>query len=209
MKRSALSTWLTKVAWGLVALDLLLIFIVPADADFSSLALLVIYAIWIIFTLLIATSWLIVQHRQFFSKWFGWLIPLLLIAVTSPMVQGTYSVHSANLSLFISLLFLNSAWSFGLVTILLLWYRDVGLGLVAWAWVVFIWITVILWNIQKTPLIDIIIGGLDRPGEPFPLWWFGPMACLLAWIVPLGSLSFVAHTLRLIWHECKKEGAKR
>ena len=45
-------------------------------------------------------------------------------------------VRHPNLSLLFSLLLIVSGWSVGVATAILLWYRDVGLGLIGWGLVI-------------------------------------------------------------------------
>jgi hypothetical protein len=200
VRRSGFTIWLTRLAWGLLAFDVLLIFLMPADTSFDSLLLLIAYAAWLISTLIFAPTWLIFRYRAFFRTWLGWATPLVSLVCSSIVVQGVLRINHPNLSLLFSLLFVVSVWSFGVATAVLLWYRDVGLGLIAWGSLVMIWIVLFAWRIQGN-LIELVLSSLSHPDQPSPLWWFNPLICIWGWIIPLGAISFLAHTLRLILRE--------
>lgn len=197
MKRTGLILWLTRLALGLLTFDLLLIFVVPVDTNFDSLLLLVAYTAWLIFTLVIASMWLMIRYRAFFRTWLGWVVPLILLILSSLVVQGVLPIRHPNFSLFFSMLFVVSVCSLGVATAILLWYRDVGLGLIAWGLVILVWVLLLGWRFQGN-LIELSFFNLIHPDEPPPLWWFNPLMCILGWIIPLGVISFLGHTLRLI-----------
>lgn len=202
MKKSNLGLWLTRIAGGLIILDLLLIFVVPAGITFGSLLLVIVYAAWLVFTLIIASLWLTIRYRGFFRTWPGWAIPLVLLVFSSMVVQGVLPVTHPNFSLFFAMLFVVSICSVGIATAILALYRDVGLGLVAWGLVILIWALLLSWRFQGN-LIELSVYSLIHPGEPPPLWWFNQLMCILGCVFPLGVISFVGHTLRLILRECQ------
>jgi hypothetical protein len=201
VKKSSLTLWITRLAWGLLSFDLLLIFIVPTDTNiFDSLLLMIAYAGWLILTSIIASTWLIIRYRAFFHTWPGWAVPLILLILSSLVVQNVLFVSHSNLSLFFAMLFLTSVWSVGVATAILLWYRDIGLGLMAWGLAIFIWVVLLTWRFQGNS-IELVLSSLNHPNEPSPLWWFNPLICIFGWIIPLGIVSFLGHTLRLIIRE--------
>lgn len=200
MTGSNLKVWLTRLAWGLLVFDIFLIFVVPADTNFNSLLLLIVYAAWLIFTLIVVSTWLVIRYRIFFRTWLGWISPLISLIVSSLVVQGVLSIPYPNLSFFVSMLFIVSAWSFGVATLVLLWYRDVGLGLIAWGSAIVVWLMLFAWRFQGN-LLELWLSSLNYPNEPSPLWWFNPLTCILGWIIPLGILSFLGHTIRVLIRE--------
>lgn len=200
MSRVSLKSWLTRLAWGLLALDILLIFVVPADANFSSLALLIIYSLWLIFSLLFISTWLIIRYRAFFRTWLGWAVLPVLLTTSSVVVQGVLPGLHPTLSLFFAMLFVTSVWSFGVATLILLLYRDVGLGLIAWGTAAVVWLFLLAWRFQGN-LLELWFLSLNNPNGPSPLWWFNPLMCIFGWIIPLGIAGFLWHTIRLLIHE--------
>lgn len=197
MKRMSLSLWGTRLAWTLLAFDLLLIFAVPADADLGSLVLLLAYAGWLLASLVLASAWLLIRYRKLFRAWWGWLIPVLCLFLSSMVSQNILSVGNPNLSFFFALLFIVSGCCVGVATAILLWYRDVSLSLMAWGTVIVMWALVFAWRFQGN-LIELSLQSLAHPDEPSALWWFNSLLCLGGWIFPLGVVSFLAHTVRLI-----------
>jgi hypothetical protein len=202
VRRSGLSLWMTRLAWGLLLLDLLLILIVPADASFDNLLLLIAYTLWLILSLIAIATWLIIRYRHFFRGWLGWSTPIIALVLSDMVFQGKLTVSDPNLSLFLTLLFVVSIWSVGVATAILLYYHDVGLGLMAGASAMTIWILLFAWRFQGN-LIELVFLNLVHPDEPSPLWWFNPIMCIVGWIFPLGGISFLVHTGRLIMRELR------
>lgn len=198
MNKKLLTLWLTRLAWGLLFFDLLLILVVPDDTSFGNLLLLIAYMIWLVLTLLVASTWLTIHYRAFFRTWVGWAIPLVLLAFSSLVVQGVLSI--SHLGFFFSMLFVVSFWCIGIATGILLWYRDVGLGLIAGGTILVVWVLLFVWRFQGN-LIELFILSLNHPNESSPFWWFGLLACVFDCIAPLSILSFLVHTIRLIVRE--------
>jgi hypothetical protein len=199
-KSTGLIIWLTRLAWGLGILDLLLILVVPADTSFNSLLLLIAYAVWLILSLIAASTWLIIRYRALFRTWLGWAMPLVALLFSSMVFYDILPVRHANISLIFSLLVIVSGWSIGVATAVLLWYRDVGLGLIGWGAVTMIWALLFGWRFQGN-LVELWLSGLDQLAQPSPLWWFHPLLCSFGCIAPLGIIGFLGHTVRLIVQE--------
>jgi hypothetical protein len=200
MKESALASWLTRAIWGLLILDLLLILVVPAEMSFNSLLLLVAYAVWLILSLIAISTWLIVRYRTLFRTWPGWAVPVVVLLLSSLVFYGVLPVRHPNISLLFSLLLIVSGWSVGVATAVLLWYRDVGLGLIGWGAVIVIWALLFGWRAQGN-LIDLWFSSLSQPAESSPVWWPGPLLCSFGCVLPLGVVGFLGHTVRLIVQE--------
>ncbi|MBU0512033.1 MAG: hypothetical protein KJ638_10100 [Chloroflexi bacterium] len=207
MNKSCLLFWLTRLSWGLLVLDLVSIFLVPADTDFGSLALMLVYAGWLILTLVGATTWLMVAYRGFFQTWHGWTLPVSVLVLNNLVSAGVFPISNPNLAFFFTLLNIVSAWAVGVATVILLWYRDAGLRLVALVFVIFVWTTFLAWHFQGN-LIEILFLSVNRPNEPSPLWWLNPLFCIFWWVIPLGLISFVGHTLRILAEEAKGDSSQ-
>jgi len=204
MRTSSITLWLTRLAWGLLLLDLILIFVVPTDASFGSLLLLIAYALWLILSLMAVSTWLIIRYRELFRRWPGWATPIVVLILSSMVFQGIWPVGHPNLSFFFTLLFVVSMWSVGVTTAILLCYNDVGLGMIAWGSAIMIWVLMLAWRFQGN-LIELSFFNLIHPDERPPLWWFNPLFCVFGWIVPLSAVSFLGHTLRLILREWQSQ----
>jgi len=202
MSKTSIGLWLTRVAWCVLALDTILILLVPTDVNPGNLLLLVVYALFLISSLVIGSSWLLIHYRTFFGTWLGWAVPILVFVLSGMVYGGVLPVRHPNLSLFFMLLFIVSGWCIGVSTAILLLCRDVGLRLIGLGSVIMIWALALGWRSQGS-LIQLYLSSLTSSNEPSPLWWLNTLMCIIGWIIPLGIISFLAHTLRLIWRELR------
>lgn len=204
VKTSDFTLWLTRAAWGLLLVDLIIIFAVPADMSFDSLSSLIAYALGLVLSSIGASTWLVIRYRTFFRTWIGWAATISSLIISSMITQSNPLIANPQLSLFFSMLFIVSGWCTGVATAVMLWYRDIGLGLVAWTTIVAVWIFVLAWSFQGN-LIELSLFSLSHPDEPSRLWWLNSLMCIIGWLIPLGLIGFVSHTLRLIIRECRSE----
>lgn len=203
MNKSCLIAWLTRLAWGILVFDLLLVAVVPADSSFNSQLLLIAYAVWLILSLMATAAWLIIRYRAFFRTWLGWATPILALILSMMVFAGVLPVNHPNLSFFFSLLLLVSTVCIGVATAILLWYRDVSLKLIGWISVIYIWALVLGWRFQGN-LITLYMSGLVYPNQSSQsLWWLNSLMCIVGWIVPLGIISCVGHTIKLVIRELR------
>lgn len=204
MTPSAFTLTRTPFAWGLLIFDLLLVWI-AGYIHFGNLFLGVIYVAGSILTLLVTSSWLIIYYRGFFRTWLGWTASLLPVTLSSLVVQKVLPVRYPPASFFFTTLFIVSIWGVGLTTGILLWYRDVGLRLIAWGSVILVWMMAVAWRIQGN-LIQLAFMYFNHPpDQPPPLWWFNTLLLMMFWMVPLGVVSFIRHTRRLVRREWRGE----
>ena len=197
MKKSSFLTWVTRLSWALVFLDLLLIFLVPTKIDTDNLTLMIAYAVWLILTVFLATTSLMIIYRGLFQSWVGWVIPIIILVFSTLVSSGPFQIHNPRLSLFYILLTIASMWGVGVATIIFLWYQDYGLKLVASALVIFTWISFFVWYFQGN-LFDLLIASINQPEMSSPFWWLNSLFCVLWWIIPVGISSFVVHTFRIL-----------
>ncbi len=201
MNKSYLLAWLTRLAWGILFFDLLLVAIVPANLNFDSQLLLIAYAMWLILSLIGAAAWLIVRYRTFFRTWPGWASPILAFCVSMMVFADVLPVNHPNLSFFFTLLLLVSTVCIGVATAILFWYRDVSLKLIGWISVICIWALVLSWRFQGN-LMTVYMSGLVNPNQPSQsLWWANSLMCIMGWVVPLGIIGFIGHTIKLVVRE--------
>ena len=202
MRRPAWSRWLTTLAWVVLLFDLILVLAIPADTSFDGLFPLITYTFWVLASPILASTWLVIRHREIFRTRPGWVMPIIVLILSNWGYVSIPSSDYPNLSLLAVLLFAVSGWIIGVATATLLWYRDAGLALVGWGSVVAIWAYLLAWRFQGN-LVELTISALSRPNEPSPLWWNNSLMCVLGWILPLGFIGFLAHTVRLIVQELR------
>ena len=200
MKKSSFLTWVTRLSWALVFLDLLLIFLVPTKIDTDNLTLMIAYAVWLILTVFLATTSLMIIYRGLFQSWVGWVIPIIILVFSTLVSSGPFQIHNPRLSLLYILLTIASMWGVGVATIIFLWYQDYGLKLVASALVIFTWTSFFVWYFQGN-LFDLLIASINQPEMSSPFWWLNSLFCVLWWIIPVGISSFVVHTFRILASE--------
>jgi len=68
-KKSSFLTWVTRLSWVVVLLDLLLIFLIPTEINADNLTLMIAYAVWLILTVFLATTWLMIWVCFIYLKW--------------------------------------------------------------------------------------------------------------------------------------------
>lgn len=195
-KKSNLMLWLTRLSWVAITLNLLFIFIGPylfGDMQLSDIYINLI-VLWLILSSIGASTCLIICYKRFFARWAGWATPILLLIISIPVVEKAIPVSNSSLSLFFTVLSAVSIWSVGLATAILLWYRDAGLKLIAVGSVMFIWIVAIAWRFQGN-LIELHFV------SPSSLWWLTPFIYVAEWIIFLGFISFILHSIRLLMQE--------
>lgn len=208
-KKNTLSVWLTRLAWGLIVLDVILslipthIFIPGAMNAQTAVLLLFVIAIWIIGTLCAATTWLIIHYRAFFRTWIGWIIPFPVLILSGAIAQGALPVKFEVLRSLSSMLQLVSLWSIIPITVLRLWHKDVGLRMASWGSLLVIWGYFGAWR-YKGNLIEGFLLSLSDPSQIQSFWWFSPLMCIFWWVIPISIVGFVGHTIRLLICEFKR-----
>ena len=202
MKKVSLNSWLTRLAWGLLGFNLLVIFLVPADIHFDGV-LLFSYTGWLTLSLVAASTWLVIRYRTFFRTWSGWAISAASLILCSVIIQGVLPIHHPNFFLFFSLFLIVSGWSVGVATAILLWYYDIdtGLKLIGWVAIIFIWSLVLFSRFFPGNIVEFLMLDFTYVEKPSPLWWLQPIICVTGWVVPLGILGFLGHAVRLIIRE--------
>ncbi|MCP4538841.1 MAG: hypothetical protein GY832_17035 [Chloroflexi bacterium] len=201
MKKASLNLWLTRLAWGLLGFDLLVVFSVPTDTYFDSSVLLFTYTGWLTLSLVAASTWLVIHYRTFFRTWSGWAISVACLILCSMIFQGVLPIRHPNFSLFLIV----SGWLVGVATAILLWYHgiDTGLRLIGWMTVIFIWSLALFSRFFPGNIVEFLMLDFTYAEEPSPLWWLQPIICVIGWVVPLGILGFLGHAVRLIVREFK------
>jgi hypothetical protein len=198
---SSKAAWLTKLAWIILLFNALLIFLVPGDT-FRSLLPVLLYLGWLLLSSTLVLTWLSYYHRTFFRRWRGWAISVVLVTVILFFTSSNILSLPSQLSLFFSVLIIPSLWLLFLASVILLWYRDVGLALLGWGSIIYVWSLFLSWRYQGN-LLELWLYSLNYPDAPSPLWWLNTLFCLSACIFPVAIFSLLGHTVRLIIHELR------
>ncbi len=197
------SQLLTRLAWGMVLLNIALVFVVPGDT-FTTLAQGLAYVGWLTLTSMLAISWLAFIYRSYFQSWSGWVFSLVLVMISFFFTIGTTLHLPFQLDFFFSILVLPTLWLLFLSTIILLWRRDVGLLFLSWIPILYVWSVFLAWRYQGN-LIKLWLNSLSQSGTPSPLWWLNTLFCLSSCVLPIAAVSFMGHTVRLLVHEFRQD----
>jgi len=201
--KSRLLTWVTRLCWAIVLLDLLLIFIFPSEIFADNLTMMLAYTVWLLLTLFLTITSLMVIYRGLFQSWIGWITPIIILIFSNLFSSGQIQIHNPRLSFFYVLLTTFSMWGVGVATIIFLWYRDVGLKLIASTLVIFTWAGFFIWYFQGN-IFDLLIASINQPEVTSPLWWLNPFLCVFWWVIPIGICSFIVHTFRIFAREINR-----
>ncbi len=194
--------WLVYLSWGVTLMSLLLVFTLPLQFRSEQSLLVLVYLLVLLVSLCAGLSALVLAYRKFFSSWLGWGLMLGLMISFHLLVSLPAGKLSPRLSLFVSLGMVAFSLGVGVASVLLLWRRDHGLPLLAWATVGSIWLILVGWRIQGS-LIELAFDVMQSQNTT-PLWWLNSLCCALGWVLPLGLFSFVGHTLKLIVWELEE-----
>lgn len=200
MNRANIAVWLARLAWGVIVFDLILIFILPETFGPDAVVILVAISLWLVLSLWLATTGLMVYYRRIFYTWAGWALPVTGLIASNTLMAAGWPEANSRLSLLVTLTFATCTWGVGVATALLLWRRDAGLGMLGWMLAAFTWVAFFAWRIHGN-LIEISFLSINNPNATWPLWWINPLFCLLGWSVPLGIASFCIHTVKIIARE--------
>jgi hypothetical protein len=195
VKRNRLFNLMAPIPWLMLVLSLnFTVFISLAPPDSTDLSVLLLsYTCGILPMFFIAITWLMLSHRKIFTNGWGWITPVICLAVSS------LSVSQPTISFLLNTLVLLSNWAIGVATAILLWQRDLGLKLLGWVSIAYIWTLMLAWRYQGN-LIELWIQSLNNFNGSSPLWWLN-LWCVAAWVVPISLLSVIGHTVRLLWRE--------
>lgn len=192
---------LTRLAWGVLAFNILLILLIPGDA-FRSILLALGYAGWLLLSSVLVFTWLPFYYRAFFRRWSGWIISVVFVVIALFFTLNNTLSLPPQLSLFFSILVIPGLWLMLLATAILLWHRDAGLALLGWGSIIYIWSVFLAWRYQGN-LLELWLQSLNHPDAPSPLWWLNTLFCLSSCIFPVAIVSLLGHTFRLVGRELR------
>ena len=196
MKNSFLKLWLTRIAWGVLAVDLVIVPAALSNTRLGSQAVMLLFAAWLFLSLLGATVWLMAVYRNFFRSWLGWSIPVILFLFGNMVVQGVLPIKQPNVLFFFSVLAMAGLWLIPVATGILLWYRDVGLSMIGWGLAIFVWLAYFAWRIQGN-LFELMFSNMSHTDAASPVWWLGPLVWVTGIRVKLSGLNLSQHSQRI------------
>ena len=190
---------ITGIAWASFACAYFVLLALPdRTADPYLLLLLAVVAIVILASVSCATM-LVILYRRFFAQWRGTAI--LIVIVTLGRLLTTRSVFSGRVELVVLVLTIDAMVTLGISLALVLWKHDAGLPLIGWVLVIFIWVVLIA-NRLGGNIVELLLRSMGNTSAYY-LWWLDSLFCTLWWTIPLGTLSFLWHTLKLVHREIR------
>ena len=183
---------------GFAGAYLVLLVLPEKLADPYALLVLVLAAMAILLSILCGAV-LVVRYRKFFVQWRG--VAALVAVLTLGRWLTARSLLSGRAEPFVSVLTIDTMLILGVSLALALFRHDAGLPFVGWLVVVIVWAALIANRVQGN-VIELYLRSVGTT-TGYPLWWLDPLVCVLWWAVPLGALSFIWHTLRLIRKEIR------
>lgn len=200
VKRSGLAKWLVRLSWSWLAFDLVLVFAAPVQYQAGEIALLLLISAWLFLSLLGAVTCLMVVYRSSFQSWLSWAVLVMVLLIASLLSGLGSGIAGPHISLLLTLLHLMSIVAVGVGTAIFLYYRDASLSMLAWFSMISIWLMVFAWKGYGN-LIEIMLLSAGQPAAGAPVAWLGSLWCLAFWIIPIGIISFLGHTIRLVLRE--------
>jgi len=188
--------WLHRMIWLVLIADIILI-LIAHKLRFKEIEPAMRFVYWLLGSLAVVSTWLVIWYRAFFRTWTGWLSVLLIMFLSSLVTQEVIPVKTPPFQLFLLMLFLTCFWALGPVSGVVLWYKDKGLHFIALGSIVVVWIVTLSWSTQGN-FFQLIFTLINQPAT---FWWLPSWLCLCIWIVPLGIVGFLGHTARLIVKE--------
>jgi len=181
-----------KYAWSGLCIDLIAFFFTLSD---KNNILNLVYLILLLIIMLCTSTYLIIINRKYFTNWISWSIPILLFYICNLINDSGIIIKQFNISLFIVLILFNSLIWIPVTSGIMLWYRDVGVKIIAWYSAIFIWSFVAAWKIHGNILE---IWSSSSSGV---LWWLNPIPFFGFMVIPLCIFSIIRFTYLIISEE--------
>lgn len=183
--------WMAWAGWLGLVIEGVLWFTVW-DLDVKSLPVLLPAAAVLILGTAFFTVILTVCYRRFWGTWYGLAA---LVAALVAVSWGRSLAPMGSAAGFLLMLMVGLIPAVAASVILLLLRRDVSAELVGLVLLAFVW---------GSLLASVPHGGPVRAwlryltaSETGQFWWFESLTCLLMLILPIGSVAFVLHLVRL------------
>lgn len=183
--------WMGWVAWAGLGVEAVLWFFLSEASINNQLLLLVEGAVLILGTWL-CTIALTIHYRRFFSTWYGLAG---VVAALALLIWGRGIITSGGIAGLLLMGMMGLLAALPMSMVLLLLRRDVSVVLIGLALQAFVW---------GSLLASVPYGGPIRAwlqylntSDTSQFWWFETLTCLLMLALPMGSLAFLAHLLRL------------
>lgn len=187
--------WIAWIAWAGLALEAVLWFAF-AGAPIDNLLLLVVMGIILFLGTWSCTVALIIHYRQIFGAWYGLAALVVALGLVS-WGRGVVPPSGVTGLLLMGTLALAIALPTSIVLLLL--RCDVSVVLVGLVLLAFVWGSLLASVPHGGPIrvwLQYLTGA--NTGQ---FWWFETLTCLLMLILPLGSVAFTVHLVRLLAKE--------
>ncbi len=183
------------LAWGSFVFAYLVILALPEKLDypFALLAL----AVLAIVTSIFCAAMLVVIYHQFFAQWRGTALIAVVLALGRWLT--THPALPSRVEFAVLVLTIDAMSVLGISVVMVLWRRDAGLPLIGWLSAIFVWIMLISNRVQGNT-VELYLRSISNTTD-YPLWWLDSLFCILWWTIPIGTLSFLLHTMKLIRKE--------
>lgn len=199
-----------RLSWLAIVILSLVLLLIPVDlganAENSLSGIMVLVStfctVWLLLTA--GASALILAHADLFRRSSTLLSLVILYGVLMWLWVLLSQTDTQATPFFAHLRILAGSWllilplALGVAVGVHLWQRDNAISLAAITLLVLVWLLVLYARLYDAKqLLIAILSGSDAAS----ISWFQPMICLTFWILILGPLSFLRHTLRLLYRE--------
>ena len=147
-----------------------------------------------ILAFLVTMIWLMNIYRSVFHHWLGWATPILLLFICN------FPVHQPIISAIQTVMNIASIVAMIIATVIMLYYRDVGLSMFGGISLTYIWSLVLIWQ-RQGDLLDLSMRSLSDLNVVSSFWFLNSLWCATVCITPLSILGFWMYTLYLLWKE--------
>jgi len=189
--------WLGWAAWAGLGLEAVL-WAVLIEAPIENLVFLLCLLVVLLPGVWVCAALLVIRYRRFFGTWVGFAGLVATMALVSGG-RGLDLPAGVTGLLLMGLIGLMIALPVGMIV--LLWSRDRSVALIGLSLLAFLWGSLLASVPYGGPIRVWLYYTGGAPAGQF--WWFETLTCLLTLALPLGSLAFFAHLIRLMAQEAR------
>jgi len=187
--------WAGRIAWFGLGVEAVLWFVL-SDVSVNNLLFLLGGLVVLVLGTWVCAALLVIRYRQLFSTWYG-LAGLVVALALVNWGRGTAAPGGVTGLSLLGMLGLMAALPVSMAQ--LLWRRDVSAAIIGLALLTFLW-GLLLASVPHGGPIRAWLNYLTT-SETGQFWWFETLVCLLMVALPLGSLAFFMHLIRLVVKE--------
>ena len=144
-----------------------------------------------------------VRHSRAMMRWPIVAVPTLILVGGWPVVLGVVQPPNAAFVVAAALLFVGTSGALLIALVMLAWQRDIGVALFGWGSLALVW-GLVLAAAAQTDLVTALVRALTS-GDFSSLWWLGPILHAAFCLFPLGLLSLMVHSRRIVARELRGE----